>query len=160
MRLRPFRVHVRLGVHFCPTLAPFWHQKCPKIHQKGDKNNHRNFDRFSDRFGDDFSSLLGSILVPFGPLWHPKRSVFFNFFPHTRKNTPKVAQCPSKAPKMASTSDKMTSKSDPAAPNCRSPGGPKRIKNLQSDTLKRLPQSASLKLQGAAVIAVGVVDTC
>ena len=145
-RLKPFRVHVRLGVHFCPTLVPFWHQKWSKIFKKVDKNNHRNFGRFSDRFLDDFSSLLGSILDPFGPLWPPKRRVFLVFFPTSEQNTPKVAQCPSKAPKMTSKSDKMTSKSDPAAPKCRSPGGPKRIKNLQNDTLKRLPQRASLKL--------------
>ena len=34
-RLRPFRVRVRLGVHFCPTLAPFWHQHWSKNRPKG-----------------------------------------------------------------------------------------------------------------------------
>ena len=115
-RLRPFRVHVRLGVHFCPTLVPFWHQKWSKIHQKGDKNNHRNFDRFSDRFLDDFSSLLGSILVPFGPLWPPKRSVFFQLFPPHPKKHPqsrpmlpkwpqKVTKWPQKATQLPQTAD-------------------------------------------------------
>ena len=77
-RLRPFRVHVRCGVHFSLTLAPFWHQKSSKIHKKGDKNNHRNFDRFSDQFLDDFGSLLGSILVLFGPPGHGPKSLFWH----------------------------------------------------------------------------------
>ena len=43
-RLRPFRVRTRLGVHFCPTLAPFWPQNGCKIDLKGDKKNHQYFD--------------------------------------------------------------------------------------------------------------------
>ena len=72
-RLRPFRVHVRLGVHFCPTLAPFLHQKCFKIQQKGDKNNNRNFNWFVHQlFWSLFWSILHQIWCQNGAQCEPK----------------------------------------------------------------------------------------
>ena len=72
-RLRPFRVHVRVGFAFGPILAPFWHQNWSKIHQNSDQERHSNFDRCFNHFFDHFSSILDSTFGPLGPLWPLKR---------------------------------------------------------------------------------------
>ena len=144
------------------TFVPLWFHFGIKNGPKSTKRVTKTTIEISIDFPIDFWTILAPFWDPFwSPLGHfglHNGAFFSTFSPTPEKNTPKVAQCPSTAPKMTSKSDKTTSKSDPAAPNCRYPGGPKHIKNLQKDTLKRLPQRASLKLQGAAVIAVGVVD--
>ena len=74
----------------------------------------------------DFPIIFWTILAPFwDPFWSSlghfglQNGTIWELFspPPKKKNTPKVAQCPSKAPKMTSKSDKMTPRTSPQGPH-------------------------------------------